>query len=174
MSQTFEREVVFDSNVIIDFKAGGIREDIFLSHVVRMHRAVYQDEMKKERKYLAPHLLDQKFKIIERSEEIDCMVNFLKEHHFKRVGRFDLLGLASALVSDRRFATGDKRLRGASHETGAKLTGTIGIACDIIRDKKRTPDDMLTAFELMKQRRRRLPWALALKEIGELRRGKDV
>ena len=39
---------------------------------------------------------------------------------------------------------------------------------------KSDAEKMLTAFELMKQLRRRLPWALALKEIGELRRGKDV
>ena len=29
MNQTFEREVVFDSCVIFDFKAGRIKEDIF-------------------------------------------------------------------------------------------------------------------------------------------------
>lgn len=44
MSQTFEREVVFDSNVIIDFKAGKIREDIFLSHFVSVYSIVYNKE----------------------------------------------------------------------------------------------------------------------------------
>jgi len=44
MNQTFEREVVFDSCVIFDFKAGKIREDIFLSHFVSVYSIVYNKE----------------------------------------------------------------------------------------------------------------------------------
>ena len=170
MNQTFEREVVFDSCVIFDFKAGRIKEDIFLSHIVSVNSVVYEKELKKERKYLAPHLRDKKFELIKRSSKLDQVVQTLLSMKFKRVGPWDLLGLASAIVTERRFATGDRRLREASRKVGVKLTGTIGIACDIIRDKKRTPDDMLAAFDLMKQRRRRLPWALAKQEIEKLRK----
>lgn len=44
MNKIFEREVVFDTNVIIDFKAGKIREDIFLSHFVSVYSIVYNKE----------------------------------------------------------------------------------------------------------------------------------
>ena len=44
MNQTFEREVVFDSCVIFDFKAGRIKEDIFLSHIVSVYSIVYNKE----------------------------------------------------------------------------------------------------------------------------------
>ena len=46
MNQTFEREVVFDSCVIFDFKAGRIKKDIFLSHIVSVHSMVYKKELK--------------------------------------------------------------------------------------------------------------------------------
>lgn len=59
MNQTFEREVVFDSCVIFDFKAGRIKKDIFLSHIVSVHSMVYKKELK-HRKLSGPALKRQK------------------------------------------------------------------------------------------------------------------
>ena len=64
--------IAYDSNVIFDFKAEKIRDSIFTTaETVPANRTVCDKELKKERKYLAPRLLDGKFKIIERPQEIE-------------------------------------------------------------------------------------------------------
>ncbi len=172
MKPNFERKVVLDSNVIIDFKAGGIREAIFLSHFSSMNRLVYEAEMKKDRKYLAPHTRDGKFEIIERTEAIDEMLKFLRQsikpENLKGVSRWDLLGFATALAMDRRFATGDGRLRRAASGSTVKLTGTIGLSCDLIEDGQKTLEEMLAAVDSMEKNRRRLPWKTFRSEIEKL------
>lgn len=168
-----KRSIVYDSNVIIDFKAGKIRDSIFrIVETVTVSRTVYNKELKKERKYLAPHLLDGKLKILERTQEIEQITSGLQKYRTARTDIYDLFCLASAIYLSAPLATGDAELRAAATKEKCQLTGTIGIAKKIV-EAGFDAEKMLTAFELMKQRRRRLPWALALKEIGELRKGKD-
>ena len=167
-------EIVYDTNVIIDFKAGRIKESIFsIKEVVTVNKAVYERELRKERKYLAPHLRENKFKLLDRDSGFNNLLNILKKYETARTDLYDLLSLTSALYLSAPLATGDAELRAAATQESYQLTNTIKITKKIV-EAGFDAEKMLTAFELMKQRRRRLPWALALKEIGELRKGSDV
>ena len=130
---------------------------------------MYDRELRKERKYLAPHLRDEKFKLLERNSEINGLLNILKKYETARTDLYDLLCLASALYLSAPLATGDTELRAAATKEKCQLTGTIGIAKKIV-EAGFNADDMLAAIDLMKQRRRRLPWALAKQEIEKLRK----
>ena len=156
--------------MIVDFKAGRIKESIFsIKEIVAVNKAVYDRELRKERKYLAPHLRDEKFKLLERNSEINGLLNILKKYETARTDLYDLLCLASALYLSAPLATGDTELRAAATKEKCQLTGTIGIAKKIV-EAGFDADDMLAAIDLMKQRRRRLPWALAKQEIEKLRK----
>ena len=156
--------------MIVDFKAGRIKESIFsIKEIVAVNKAVYDRELRKERKYLAPHLRDEKFKLLERNSEINGLLNILKKYETARTDLYDLLCLASALYLSAPLATGDTELRAAATKEKCQLTGTIGIAKKIV-EAGFNADDMLAAIDLMKQRRRRLPWALAKQEIEKLRK----
>ena len=156
--------------MIVDFKAGRIKESIFsIKEIVAVNKAVYDRELRKERKYLAPHLRDEKFKLLERNSEINGLLNILKKYETARTDLYDLLCLASALYLSAPLATGDRELRAAATKEKCQLTGTIGIAKKIV-EAGFDADDMLAAIDLMKQRRRRLPWALAKQEIEKLRK----
>ena len=163
-------KIIYDTNVIVDFKAGRIKESIFsIKEIVAVNKAVYDRELRKERKYLAPHLRDEKFKLLERNSEINGLLNILKKYETARTDLYDLLCLASALYLSAPLATGDTELRTAATKEKCQLTGTIGIAKKIV-EAGFNADDMLAAIDLMKQRRRRLPWALAKQEIEKLRK----
>ena len=163
-------KIIYDTNVIVDFKAGRIKESIFsIKEIVAVNKAVYDRELRKERKYLAPHLRDEKFKLLERNSEINGLLNILKKYETARTDLYDLLCLASALYLSAPLATGDTELRAAATKEKCQLTGTIGIAKKIV-EAGFDADDMLAAIDLMKQRRRRLPWALAKQEIEKLRK----
>ena len=163
-------KIIYDTNVIVDFKAGRIKESIFsIKEIVAVNKAVYDRELRKERKYLAPHLRDEKFKLLERNSEINGLLNILKKYETARTDLYDLLCLASALYLSAPLATGDTELRAAATKEKCQLTGTIGIAKKIV-EAGFNADDMLAAIDLMKQRRRRLPWALAKQEIEKLRK----
>ena len=163
-------KIIYDTNVIVDFKAGRIKESIFsIKEIVAVNKAVYDRELRKERKYLAPHLRDEKFKLLERNSEINGLLNILKKYETARTDLYDLLCLASALYLSAPLATGDTELRAAATKEKCQLTGTVGIAKKIV-EAGFNADDMLAAFDLMKQRRRRLPWALAKQEIEKLRK----
>lgn len=163
-------KIIYDTNVIVDFKAGRIKESIFsIKEIVAVNKAVYDRELRKERKYLAPHLRDEKFKLLERNSEINGLLNILKKYETARTDLYDLLCLASALYLSAPLATGDTELRAAATKEKCQLTGTIGIAKKIV-EAGFDADDMLAAIDLMKRRRRRLPWALAKQEIEKLRK----
>lgn len=163
-------KTVYDTNVIIDFKAGKIREAMFSSgETVAINREVYEDELRKERKYLAQYQRTGVLEIINRNKQIDSLFFYLKKYETARTDLYDLLCLASALYLSAPLATGDRELRAAATKEKCQLTGTVGIAKKIV-EAGFNADDMLAAFDLMKQRRRRLPWALAKQEIEKLRK----
>ena len=71
-------KTVYDTNVIIDFKAGKIREAMFSSgETVAINREVYEDELRKERKYLAQYQRTGVLEIINRNIA-DCQPNYTK------------------------------------------------------------------------------------------------
>lgn len=163
-------KIIYDTNVIIDFKAGGIRESIFmLDEIVAINRAVYIKELKKERKYLAPHILDGKFEIIERNDEIEEILEELKKYKTKSTDIYDLIGLACAIYLKSTFATGDAGLRAAAKKEEVSLTGSIGIAKKMVLAGFNV-EEMIKAFSLMKERNRRIPWELAKSELEKLRK----
>lgn len=72
-------KTVYDTNVIIDFKAGKIREAMFSSgETVAINREVYEDELRKERKYLAQYQRTGVLEIINRNKQIDSLFFYLK------------------------------------------------------------------------------------------------
>lgn len=154
--------LISDANVLIDLEAGEITEVFFkLPYQFATPDVLYEEEIAEG----SPYLLDMGLKTLTvESEYIDYALA-LTDEHGEEPGFYDMLALALAKQEACPLLTGDSNLRTLAGRQGADIRGTLWVFSELIEFGLLTKERTLQSLELMKKRKRRLPWKDAKKHI---------
>lgn len=165
--------LISDANVIIDLEAGDILEALFqLPYDFAMPDVLYEEEIKDG----SPDLLNMGLKtLIVESQYVDYAIA-LGEAHGDEPGFYDRLALSLAKQEACPLLTGDSNLRTLAGHEGVDIRGTLWVLAELIEFGLLTHEKGLASLDLMKARKRRLPWDNAKQQIerasyGVRRRG---
>ncbi|MBC8212870.1 MAG: DUF3368 domain-containing protein [Gammaproteobacteria bacterium] len=148
------RVLISDANVIIDMEDCGLTQVMFsLPYQFSVPDILYFDELEDGH----PNLLDQGLNILELSQ--NTLVHSMDlNRRYKQPGRYDCLALAAALQEACTLLTGDKSLRNAARKEKVEVKGTIWLVEEMFNHRLIDKQQVITAFDDMKEAGSRLPW----------------
>ncbi|WMY75590.1 DUF3368 domain-containing protein [Buttiauxella selenatireducens] len=156
--------LISDANIIIDMEEGGLVELIFsLPHSFKVPDILFYDELEEQHS----NLLESGLQLGELTSETMRYAMNLAE---KATGpsRNDCFALSLAKQEECPLLTGDLALRSLAQSEGVEVKGTIWIVEELIHHGLMTIIEAESAYNLMRDAGRRLPWDTAFRRLQEL------
>lgn len=158
------RLLISDANILIDLEDGNLITELFkLPFQFQVPDLLFADELEANHGYLLKHGL----KLGGLTPESMAHVETLVAKHNKP-SRYDCFALALAKQENCPLLTGDKNLRKAAKLEEVEVKGTLWIVETMINHQIITVEEAKTAYGLMKDNMRRLPWEKAEKRLCEI------
>ena len=86
---------------------------------------------------------------------------------YTQPSRYDCFALVLAKQEQCPLLTGDKNLRKAAESEQVEVHGTLWVVNGLLQHQLINPDTARAAYQKMKVKGRRLPWAIAEKQIKD-------
>ena len=158
--------LISDANILIDMEAGQLMERLFqLPMQFAMPDILYWEEIEPG----TPDLEVLGLKILEVRGEYVRYASELPDKYGTALSPNDYLALALARQEDCPLLTGDQSLKIVARKEDVKVMGTVWLLQEIVENRLHSVDEAIAALALMKESRRRLPWADAERILNGLR-----
>lgn len=166
--------LISDANILIDMEAGQLLRTLFqLPMRFAMPDVLYYEEVEAGSPgltVLGLELLEVRGEFVRYAGQL--VLRDEQNYPFKRGVRpshNDYLALALAKQESCVLLTGDANLRAVAQREQVTVMGTIAMLCSMVTHQLLTIEQALDALELMKQRKRRLPWEEAQRRLKVMR-----
>ena len=168
------RLLISDANILIDMEAGALLPFLFrLPVTIGIPDLLYYEEIAPGTPGLETmglQILEVHGESVRYAAELPTRYNHtLPANSGARPSHHDYMALALAKQEACTLLTGDANLRRVAEAEQIHVMGSIGLLCAMIKNQLLTVDDDLYALQQMKQRKRRLPWQEAEKQLNALR-----
>ncbi|WP_455032555.1 PIN domain-containing protein [Lautropia mirabilis] len=158
--------LISDANILIDMEAGQLMERLFqLPMQFAMPDILYWEEIEPG----TPDLEVLGLKILEVRGEYVRYASELPDKYGTALSPNDYLALALARQEDCPLLTGDQSLKIVARKEDVKVMGTVWLLQAMVENRLLSVDEAIAALALMKESRRRLPWADAERILNGLR-----
>ena len=158
--------LISDANILIDMEAGQLMEKLFqLPMQFAMPDILYWEEIEPG----TPDLEVLGLKILEVRGEYVRYASELPDKYGTALSPNDYLALALARQEDCPLLTGDQSLKIVARKEDVKVMGTVWLLQAMVENRLLSVDEAIAALALMKESRRRLPWADAERILNGLR-----
>lgn len=155
--------LISDANILIDIEDGGLIAEFFrLPFEFHVPDLLFADELEESH----AHLLDYGLKLSELSPESMAEAERLIQI-YSQPSRYDCFALVLAKQKECPLLTGDMRLRKAAEKEQVEVKGTIWIIGKLLINEIISVQDARIAYDKMKAKGRRLPWAEVEKQLAE-------
>lgn len=154
--------LISDANVIIDMEDCGLTRVMFdLPYQFFVPDILYFDELETDH----PNLLDHGLKTLELTS-VTLEKSMVLNQCYTKPSRNDCLALAAAMQETCTLLTGDKALRKAAikEKVEVKVKGTLWLMEELVNHQLISKQQVIQAFDDMKEAGSRLPWD----EVGKL------
>lgn len=160
--------LISDANILIDMEAGELMEKLFqLPMQFAMPDILYWEEIEPG----TPGLEDLGLRVLEVSGEYVAYAAGLPAKFGADPSSNDYLALALAKQEGCPLLTGDQALKLAAQAEDVSVMGTVWLLRTMVENQLLDVDEALSALALMKESKRRLPWADAERILNGLRDG---
>lgn len=158
--------LISDANILIDMECGGLLHRMFeLGHHFAVLDVLYEEELKDQHPELPGHGLQ----IVELSADgVTLGEQLIRDHGDRGASRNDLLSLALARQQNCPLLTGDRRLREICDAVGHAVNGMLWLIKEMHDAGLLTREEVVEAYQAMKQQRRRLPWPRVQAQLREM------
>lgn len=158
--------LISDANILIDMESGQLMERLFqLPMQFAMPDILYWEEIEPG----TPDLEVLGLKILEVRGEYVRYASELPDKYGTALSPNDYLALALARQEDCPLLTGDQSLKIVARKEDVKVMGTVWLLQAMVENRLLSVDEAIAALALMKESRRRLPWADAERILNGLR-----
>ena len=158
--------LISDANILIDMEAGQLMEKLFqLPMQFAMPDILYWEEIEPG----TPGLQVLGLKILEVRGEYVRYASELPDKYGTAPSPNDYLALALARQEDCPLLTGDQSLKAVARAEDVTVMGTVWLLQAMVENRLLSVDESIAALALMKESRRRLPWADAERILNGLR-----
>jgi len=148
--------LISDSNILIDMEVSNLTQKMFaLPYLFAVPDILYFEELEEDH----AELLSFGLKVLPLSSETIKYVESVVPIYPKAC-RNDLFALALARQESCPLVTGDGALREVGEKEAVIIFGTLWIVDELIKYEIVTISEAKKSFELMKERKRRLPWEI--------------
>ncbi len=150
--------IVSDANIFIDMLEGEILNELFLlPYQLIVPDILYYEELK----LLHSDLLSLGLCLGELHSETMMEAEHIMAK-YPQPSRNDCFALLLAKQEDCCLITGDKALRKAAESEQIQVFGTLWIVEQLVSSRNLTKEQAVSAYHLMRNQKRRLPWKTAL------------
>lgn len=158
------RLLTCDTNILIDLEEGRLLEQFFqLPYEFRVPDILFSEELEAQHSHLSTLGL-QLGELT--SQSMLAAVELIQR--YGELSRNDCFTLALARQEQCSLLTGDQDLRKAAEVEQVKTNGTIWVVNQLVTHQFIDKPQAKAAYDRMKANGRRLPWALALRQLDEL------
>lgn len=158
--------LISDANILIDMEAGELMNTLFqLPMQFAIPDILYWEEIEPG----APGLEQQGLRVLEVTGEYVAYASGLSTKYGAEPSPNDYLALALARQEGCPLLTGDQALKQAAQGEDVSVMGSVWLLRVMVENNLLTVDQALVALSLMKERKRRLPWAEAERVLNCLR-----
>ena len=160
------RLLISDANILIDMEAGELMDQFFqLPIQFAVPDILYWEEIEPGR----PGLEDLGLQVLEVSGEYVQYASDMQDKYGTAPSSNDYLALALAKQQGCPLLTGDQDLRAAAQAEDVSVMGTVWVLRTMVENQLLSVDEAIAALALMKESKRRLPWADAERILNGLR-----
>lgn len=161
--------LISDANILIDIEVGGLLASMFsLGFEFGVPDILYYEELEAQH----AHLLALGLHSMEMEEAQVRRVEALARTYAKP-SRNDLFALVLAQRQQCPLLSGDEALREAALSEGLDVKGTLWLVEQMIRQQKISVHVARSAYQMMREQGRRLPWGMAEQRLAELEEGRE-
>lgn len=158
--------LVSDANIFIDLEVAGLTRQLFLlPHEIVVPNTLYDQELKARHSHLPG--LGLQLRVLS-GDQVAQVVALQAKHSAPSIT--DLFALVLAKSLECPLATGDARLRRAAAAEGVELIGTLTLLEHMVTEGLISLERLGAAYQLMRDSRRRLPWAEVEAQLARLAR----
>ena len=159
--------LISDANILIDMEAGELLTQLFqLPMQFAIPDILYWEEIEPG----TPGLIELGLKILEISGEYVAYAATLPAKFGADPSSNDYLAMALAKQEGCPLLTGDQALKAAAQAEDIAVMGTVWLLRTMVENKVIDVDQSLSALNLMKERKSRLPWDEATRILNGLRK----
>ncbi|MDD2758724.1 MAG: PIN domain-containing protein [Methylomonas sp.] len=161
------RLLISDANILIDLEVGGLMLELFkLPYQIQVPDMLFADELEAAHGYLLDHGLQLGELSPSSMAEVETLV--IK---YKQPSRYDCFALMLAKQEQCPLLTGDKNLRSAAESEQVDVKGTLWVVESLVSHGIINVATARTAYALMKENGRRLPWEHAETRLQTIQSG---
>lgn len=158
--------LISDANILIDMEAGELLTQLFqLPMQFATPDILYWEEIEPG----TPGLIELGLKILEISGEYVAYAATLPTKFGTAPSSNDYLAMALAKQEGCPLLTGDQALKAAAQSEDITVMGTVWLLRTMVENKVIDVEQALSALNLMKERKSRLPWDEATRILNGLR-----
>lgn len=158
--------LISDANILIDMEAGELLDKLFLLPMrFAIPDILYWEEIEPE----TPGLDAKGLLVMEVSGASVMYAEALQVRYGTAPSSNDYLALALAKQEGCTLLTGDQALRAASEAEEVPVKGTVWLLRTMVESEVLNVDEALGSLALMRESKRRLPWADAERILNGLR-----
>jgi hypothetical protein len=158
--------LISDANILIDMEAGELMTVLFrLPMQFGIPDILYWEEIEPG----TPGLEHQGLRVLEVSGAFVAYATSLPAKYGTAPSPNDYLALALAKQEGCPLLTGDQDLKQAARGEDVSVMGSVWLLRVMVENQLLTVDQALAALALMRERKRRLPWAEAERVLNGLR-----
>lgn len=158
--------LISDANILIDMEAGELMQRLFqLPIQFAIPDILYWEEIEPG----TPGLENQGLKVLEVTGEYVLYASAMQVKYGSAPSPNDYLALALAKQEGCPLLTGDQDLKAAANAEDVTVMGTVWLLRAMVEHHLLSVDEAISALALMKERKRRLPWADAERILNGLR-----
>jgi hypothetical protein len=158
--------LISDANILIDMEAGELMETLFrLPMQFAIPDLLYWEEIEPG----TPGLEDLGLRVLEVSGEFVAYASGLSAKYGDEPSHNDYLALALAKQEGCPLLTGDQALKLAARSEDVSVMGSVWLLRIMVENQLLTVDQALASLDMMKEGKRRLPWAEAERVLNGLR-----
>jgi len=155
--------LISDANILIDLEDGGLITQLFsLPYQFSVPDMLFYDELEQQHSYL----LEIGLQVGELNPQSMQKAEMLCQQ-YTQPSRYDCFALVLAKQEQCPLLTGDKNLRKAAENEQVEVHGTLWVVDSLLQHQLITPETARAAYQKMKVKGRRLPWAIAEKQIKD-------
>lgn len=158
------RLLISDANILIDMEVGGMLASLFqLTYRFAVPDILFADELVQHH----PELPARGLEVLPLAAPgVADAVSLLDRHRRTGVSRNDIFALALARQEACPLLTGDKNLRGVAAAEDTEVHGTLWLVEQMMVDKVVGLLGANAAYQNMRERGRRLPWAEVERQLS--------
>ncbi len=146
--------IISDANVLIDIEVGAVlRETFRLPETFAVPDILFIEELVEQHPELPGYGLE-----VHPLDEEAVEYAYILRGSYRRPSQMDLFALALAQKEGCPLMTGDKDLRDAAYQEGVKVHGTLWLIERLFVENILTLNRIRSAYKLMEDANRRLPW----------------